>query len=311
MTGRIDRRRLLAAGMGLGLAAAAPRLARAADAPVRVSSKPDTEGGLLGNMIVKVLQANGVPVQPKLGLGPTSIMRRAILAGEIDLYPEYTGNGAFFFHIDSDPVWKDAHQGYEKVKSLDAANHLVWLPPAPANNTWAIAVRGNVAGPAKLVSMADFGKWVDSGGPVKLAASAEFVESPAALPSFQKAYGFALKPAQIITLAGGDTSATIRAAAEGTSGVNCAMAYGTDGALASLGMVVMQDTKGAQMVYEPAPVVRESVLTANPRIATLLAPVFASLDAATLQKLNASIAVDGNDAGQVANDYLHGKGFLK
>ncbi len=64
------------------------------------------------------------------------MVRGAIVAGELDIYPEYTGNGAFFFKDENDPAWKNAQQGYEKVKRLDQEKHqLVWLTPAPANNT--------------------------------------------------------------------------------------------------------------------------------------------------------------------------------
>lgn len=279
---------------------------------VRVGSKIDTEGALLGNMIIQLLEANGIRTVNKLQLGPTKIVRSAIVAGEIDLYPEYTGNGAFFFSVDTDPAWRNSKSGYEKVRALDAEkNHLVWLQPAPANNTWAIAVRTDVARANKLVTMEDFARWVSGGGAVKIAASAEFVESPAALPSFEKTYGFKLKPNQILTLAGGNTAATERAAAEQTSGVNAAMAYGTDGALSALGLVVMRDSKGAQIVYEPAPLVRAAVLEQHPAIKRALEPAFASLDLTTLQNLNAKIAVEGQDAKQVASAYLRQKGFLK
>ncbi|CAO3432002.1 Osmoprotectant ABC transporter binding protein YehZ [Azospirillum endophyticum] len=297
-----------AAALALGLISGS---AQAADA-VRVGSKLDAESGLLGTMILQVLQAGGIPTENKIQLGPTKIVRGALLSGEIDIYPEYTGNGAFFFNVDSDPVWKNAGAGYDKVRQLDQEkNNIVWLKPAPANNTWALAVRHDVADANKLKTMEDFAKWVSGGGKAKVAASAEFVESPAALPSFQQTYGFALKPDQMLILAGGDTAATIRAAAEQTSGVNTAMVYGTDGAIAALDLVVLADTKGAQMVYEPAPTVRASVLTANPKIADLLNPVFASLDAETLRGLNAKISVDGQDQKQVATDYLKSKGFLK
>ena len=297
-----------AAALALSLIAGA---AQAADA-VRVGSKLDAESGLLGTMILQMLQANGIPTENKIQLGPTKIVRGALLSGEIDVYPEYTGNGAFFFNVDSDPVWKNAGAGYEKIRQMDQEkNNVVWLKPAPANNTWALAVRRDVADANKLKTMEDFAKWVSGGGKAKIAASAEFVESPAALPSFQQTYGFALKPDQMLILAGGDTAATIRAAAEQTSGVNTAMVYGTDGAIAALDLVVLADTKGAQMVYEPAPTVRAAVLTANPNIADLLNPVFASLDAETLRGLNAKISVDGQDQKQVATDYLKSKGFLK
>lgn len=301
-------RTLASAATILGLAASA---GLAQDA-VRVASKIDTEGSLLGNMIIAVLEANGIKTTNKLQLGPTKIVRNAILAGEIDIYPEYTGNGAFFFNIETDPAWKKAESGYEKVKALDMQqNKLVWLQPAPANNTWAIATRKDVATTNKLSTMEDFVRWVNGGGKVKLAASAEFVESPAALPAFQLAYGFKLSQDQILTLAGGDTAATERAAAEQTSGVNAAMAYGTDGGIAALGLVVLSDPKGAQVVYEPAPVVRAAVLEKNPKIKNGLDPVFKSLDMATLQSLNAKIAVEGQDAKQVAQAYLKSKGFLK
>ena len=153
-------------------------------------------------------------------------------------------------------------------------------------------------------------KYLAAGGRIKLAASAEFVESPSALPAFETTYGFHLKDAQLLTLSGGNTSATLRAAAEGMSGVNAAMAYGTDGALAALGLVALKDDKAAQVVYAPAPVVREAVLQRHPEIAAVLAPVFASLTLETLQKLNAEVAVDGEDAGAVAAAYLKAKHFL-
>ena len=71
-------------------------LAQAADS-VRVGSKIDTEGSLLGNLIVQVLEANGIKTTNKLQLGTTKVLRGAITSGEIDIYPEYTGNGAFSF----------------------------------------------------------------------------------------------------------------------------------------------------------------------------------------------------------------------
>lgn len=312
MTGRgklrVTRRWLgYAAASGLLL----PALAHGAS-PVRVGSKPDTEGTLLGNLIIRMLAAHAIPTENRIGLGPTRIIRAALLSGAVDLYPEYTGNGAFFFHRETDPAWRDPEAAYALVKRLDRdQNDLVWLPPAPADNAWAIAVRADVAAANRLRSMEDFARWVNGGGTVELAASAEFVESPAALPAFQATYGFILRADQILMLVGGNTAATIRAAAENISGVNAGMAYGTDGALAVLHLVVMEDSKRAQIIFAPAPVVRRSVLQAYPAIASILAPVFATLDAPTLRRLNAEIAVDGTDPGQVAASYLHRTGLLR
>lgn len=280
--------------------------------PVKVGSKIDTEGSLLGNIILQVLESHGVKTVNKIQLGTTPVVRGAITSGELDIYPEYTGNGAFFFKDDNDPVWKNAQEGYEKVKKLDAEkNHLVWLTPAPANNTWTIAVRKDVAEKNKLTSLGDLSAYLKKGGEFRLAASAEFIERPDALPAFEKAYGFKLDQKQLLSLAGGDTAVTIKAAAQQTSGVNAAMAYGTDGPVAALDLQTLSDPKGVQPIYAPAPVVRDAVLKAYPQIGDWLKPVFASLDEKTLQRLNASIAVEGLDAKKVAADYLKRKGFVK
>ena len=293
--------------VALGLAAMG-----AARADVVVSSKIDTEGSVLGNIILLALDANGIKTQDRIQLGATPVMRKALTAGEIDIYPEYTGNAGFFFNKADDAVWKDAAKGFETAKKLDYdANKIVWLDPAPANNTWAIALRKEVADANKLKTMSDFGQWIAKGGKVVLAASAEFVNSDAALPAFQKTYDFRMKPEQLIVLSGGDTAATIKAAAEQTNGANAAMVYGTDGGIAPSGLVVLTDDKGVQPVYAPAPVVREAALKENPKIAEILKPVFASLDLATLQGLNARVQVGGELAKAVAMDYLKSKGFLK
>jgi len=300
MSTRLTRRGALA---GVASIAAAGRV-RAAD-PLRVASKIDTEGALLGSLILAALAQHGVPTEDKLQLGPTRIVREALLSGAIDLYPEYTGNGAFFFHQETDPVWKDQDAGWRRVRDLDLKqNDVVWLPCAPANNSWAIAVRQDVAMPNKLATMQDFARWVNGGGGVKLAASAEFVESPAALPAFEAAYGFHLREGQIVTLAGGNTAATLRAAAERTSGVNAAMTYGTDGALSALALLLMSDDKHAEPIYAPAPVVRGNVLDTYPAIGAALAPIFAALDETTLQRLNGKIAVDGEEPKAVAAAFL-------
>lgn len=296
----------------LGAAAVLAFTVTAANAQVVVSSKIDTEGGLLGNIISQVLQANGVAVTEKIQLGGTPVVRQAITAGEIDIYPEYTGNAAFFFEKADDPLWNDAAKAYAEAKKLDYdANKIVWLSPAPANNTWAVAVRKDVADANKLATFSELGAYIAGGGNIKLAASAEFVSSPAALPKFQEVYGFTLKPDQLVTLSGGDTAATIAAAAQQTNGVNAAMVYGTDGGIAPSGLVVMADDKGVQPVYEPAPIIREEVLKANPQIEELLKPVFAKLDLTTLQTLNGRIQVGGEAAKDVAIDWLKTNGFLK
>jgi len=303
------KKKLIFAGFFTAMMIAA---ASAPAASVVVSSKIDTEGGVLGNMILQILNANNIPVTDRIQLGATPIVREAIAQGQIDIYPEYTGNAAFFFNKGDLPVWNKAEAGYAEAKKLDYdANKIVWLTPANTNNTWAIAVRRDLAEQNHLQSLSDFGKYVSNGGTIKLAASSEFVTSPAALPAFQTAYGFTLKPDQLITLSGGDTAATIAAAAQQTSGANAAMVYGTDGGIAAADLVVLEDDKAVQPAYLPAPIIRESVLKEYPKIADLLKPVFLSLDLKSLQELNGRVQVGGEPAADVARDYLTKKGLLK
>jgi osmoprotectant transport system substrate-binding protein len=295
----------------LTVASLTAAMVSAAQAEITVSSKIDTEGGLLGNVIALALEDAGLPVERRLQLGGTQVVREALLAGQIDIYPEYTGNAAYFFNEADRDIWKDAKAAHARAAELDAEkNALTWLQSAPANNTWAIALTGPLAKDNNLVTMSDFGAWVAGGGDVKLAASTEFVSSPAVLPAMQAAYGFVLTPDQTVVLSGGDTAATIQAAARGTSGVNAAMAYGTDGGVGASGLVVMADDKGVQPVYEPAPVVRDSVLAEYPTIPEVLNPIFAGLDMATLQSLNGRIQVGGEPAEAVARDYLTQIGVL-
>ncbi len=280
--------------------------------PITVGSKIDTEGGLLAQIILLQLQNNGIKTVDKSELGPTQVVRQALLSGQIDMYPEYTGNGAVFFPTVDPGVWKNAQQGYTQVKTLDKQqNNIIWLQPAPANNTWAIAVPKSLSDSQNLHSLTDFAAYVNKGGTVKLAASDEFVTSAVALPAFEKAYGFQLNQAQLLTFSGGNTAQTEKAAADGTSGVNAAMAYGTDGSLSALNLVVLNDPLGVQPVYEPAPIVRGVVYDQYPQLSTLLDPVFQTLDLVTLQSLNGQIEVQGLTAANVAQTYLTSKGFLK
>lgn len=297
--------RLAAIAAGTLMTLGAAQAQDAAGEPVVIASKIDTEGSVLGQLILQRLEAGGIAVEDRLQLGATSIVRTALTTGEIDLYPEYTGNGAFFFDMADSPVWKDAEQAYETVRQKDReANDLVWLTPAEANNTWAISVRGDLARAHELASLEDLAGYLDDSGEFKLAASAEFVESPQALPAFQDAYGFELSEDELLVLSGGNTAATMRAAAQQTSGVNAAMTYGTDGGLKALDLHVLDDTLGVQPVYQPAPVVRAEVLEMHPEIETLLALVFEALDRDTLQRLNGDVAVNGLDPAKVAGDFL-------
>ncbi len=217
-----------------------------ARAAVVVSSKLSSESAMLGQMIRLLLDANGIQTIDRTRIGATPVVRKALLSGEIDLYVEYTGNAGFFYNDAANPAWKDLEQGYALGARLDReANHIVWLTPARASNAWALAVRRDVAQAHHLATMTDFGHWVAGGGQVVLACSAEFANA-GTLRALEKVYGFTLHSDQLIVLAGGETAATIGAAAARTNGTNTAMVYGTDGGIVAADLVVLEDDRHEQ-----------------------------------------------------------------
>ena len=144
--------RSLAAVAAIVLAVSIGASAQARDGAVVVASKIDTEGALLGNIIFALLRAHGVAVENKLQLGPTNIVRAAILAG-VHIYPNIPETARCSLP-GARPAWKNWQQGYALVEALcREKNHLVWLTPAPANNTWVIAVRRDLAERQHLASM--------------------------------------------------------------------------------------------------------------------------------------------------------------
>lgn len=282
--------------------------------PIRVGSKIDTEGSVLGQIILQTLSANGFEVVDKTRTGATQVVRQALLDDQIDCYPEYTANGVLVFHSDTkvEPsILKSAEETYETAKSLDAPLGVDWLAPAPANNTWAVAVPRAFAEANDLATLEDLAKYINDGGDFKIAGSQEFFTSEVAFPAFEKAYGFKITPDQQVAFATGDTAVTEKTAAEGAQGVNAAMAYGTDGTIAALDLVVLEDPLGVQPIYQPAPTFRASVTEQYPEIADLLEPVFEKLDLETLQSLNKQVDVDGKSARQVAQEWLTSEGVLK
>ena len=299
---------ILALGI-LGLAVAQQK------GPITVGSKLDAEGRLLGSMIRLSLENAGFSVNDKTGTGTTPVTRKALLEGQIDIYPEYTGTAINNFFkgqtIPADASSKAA-KSYATVKALDLKlNKVAWLERSPANNTFAVAVRKDLADKAGLKSQVDLSKYLAGGGEFKIVGSQEFFERDDGLKSFEKAYGFALKAEQKITIAGATTAQTESAAAQGTDGANAAMAYGTDGSIAALGLVVLSDPKGAQPVYQPAPTVRVEVLKKFPELPSLLNPIFRGLTLEVLQGLNRQIDLDGKAPLEVARSYLKAKNLIK
>ncbi|MFB9991633.1 glycine betaine ABC transporter substrate-binding protein [Deinococcus oregonensis] len=143
----------------------------AAAKPIVVGSKLDPEAQILGQMIVLTLKNAGLEVTDKTNLGDTGVNRKAILAGEIDVYPEYTGNAVYLFPAAKITAKQAGSPGviYGFARQLDVKNGISWLKPANVNNTWVIAVPQAFASAQKFSSVADLAKYLNGGGKFKIA----------------------------------------------------------------------------------------------------------------------------------------------
>lgn len=295
---------LLAAAMLLLTGAAMAQQAQ--KAPVTIATMIDSEGTLVGAMMVQLLRHNGIKVNDKTEFGTPDILRRALEAGEVDLVLDYTGSGQYYHDTaQMEDVWSDAQKGYELTRKLDQeANDLYWLSAASANNTEGLAVRREFARQHNLKTVADLARYINGGGEIKLITSSSFAENVKGLVGYEQAYGFQLREDQLIILASGNTAEMLKALYEQRDGVNVSLVYGTDGALNKMDLVVLEDPKSIPPVYLPAPVLRGEMYRAYPQIQTILKPLFDSLDLQTLQGLNAQVAFDGRPAKEVAAEYL-------
>jgi osmoprotectant transport system substrate-binding protein len=281
------------------------------DDPIVLGSFVDTEGGILGNMLLLALEKEGYQITDKVQFATPDVHRNALLQGELDMGIDYTGNGQYYSDNADEEAWRDAGIGYDTIKAYDMENNgLVWLQPAKANNTEMLAVKREFADANNLKDLNDFAKYVNDGGQVKFITSQLFAEKKFGLLGMEEAYGFKLNPDQLILLPHGNTAETISALANGTDDVNVALVYGTDGALVDLDLVVLDDPESIPPVFEPSAIVRAEVLEKYPEIEGIIESVFATLTLENLQTMNKNVIVDGMSPKDVAKDHMTNEGLL-
>ena len=292
---------------------------------ITVASKMDTEGAILSQLIIQTLRANNFDVTDKTWMASTDDLREALINGDIDIYPEYTGNGAKFFEVREDkpydpgnwsPEWWDKDTSYDKVNALEKENRtgIEWLRPAPVNNSWAIALNNEVAGNHEIDTMQEFADYINDQNrdqAIEIYGSEEFFTSPTALNLFKWKYQFELKEEKgdRYTIVGSSGYAEqLTAASELFSNSNdvmyAAMAYSTDDYLQEPKLVVLEDDKNAQPWYFPAPVVRSKIFQWDENIRTILDSLFSELDQKTLEKLNYDAGQGGKLPSDVVREYL-------
>jgi osmoprotectant transport system substrate-binding protein len=264
---------------------------------VKVGSKKDADGRLLGEMYALLLEKAGYTVQRNLGAGDTPFMQSAIGNGTIDLYPEFTGTAISSYKLQNT---QDAHAAYNEVKDYYSKSlNLTWLDAAfNLNDSYAICTSQANASKFNLKSNADLAA---QNGNLKIASQSDGVD--AAVNPVKSAYGVNFK--EVVTL---DEQLSFAAVNKGD--VDLMVCYTTDPGIVTNNFVVLTDPKGVFPNYNPAPVVRNDLISKSSAVKDTLNPLAAKLTTADQVALIKQVSLDNKTVHEVAQQYLKDKGLL-
>jgi osmoprotectant transport system substrate-binding protein len=296
---------LLASGCALGGSGPDQAAGPAKDGPLKgvtlnVGSKNFTEQLLLCQLTAERLESQGAKVKRTCGMSSSNAVRAALTSGAIDLYWEYTGTG--WLALQQKDTITDPQALYQKLSAMDKAkNNIVWLPPAPANDTYAVAAKTETAQKLGVTTLSDYAKLAKTDpGNASFCGAAEFFGRDDGWPGLQKAYDFTLPKNKVAKLAEGP----IYNAVAKDNPCNFGEVFATDGRISALGLTVLQDDKKFFPPYNISLNVRGAVLQKTPQIQAVMDPVSTLLTTSELQKLNAQIDVDGKTPEEVASTWL-------
>jgi len=266
-----------------------------------VASKNFTEQVILGEIIAQHLEHRlGGPVSRKLNLGGTLLTHQALVAGQIDLYPEYTGTA--LTAILKQPPSSDPAAVLDRVRQEYRTRwHIDWLDPLGFNNTFAMAIRGDDARRLKLETLSDAARaqaWT-------LGAGYEFQQRPDGLTGLLKTYSLRLSGAPKIM----DLGLLYKAIEQ--KQVDMISANSTDGPLSVLDLKVLADDKHYFPPYEAAVLVREDSLSRYPGLREALTELSGKFTDVAMQKLNHELDGKHRPAAEVAKAFLRDAGLTR
>ncbi len=317
------RRAILKGAAMTPLALALARLEVGAQDKIRVGSKDFPESIIIGEIYAQLLENAGLPVERKLNLGGTVVAQEALLSGDLDLYPEYTGTGLLVVlggsladvpglggsptagTAEASPVAGDpATAVYDYVKAQYKDQYdLVWLDQSPMNDTQALAVTQEFAQEHNLTTISDLVALASSVDLV-FSAPVDFEERDDGLKGLRATYG--------------DFDATVNGVAPGIKyqalvdgDANVVLAFSTDAEIGINNLVVLEDDKNLWPPYHVAPVVRQAALDANPGIADALNAVAQLITTEAQIGLNGqAIGDDPMDPADIAKGFLQEQGLI-
>ncbi len=260
-----------------------------------VGAKNFTESDLLAEIVAQQIERRtSLPVERRLHLGGTFVCHRAITAGDIDIYVEYTGTA--FTAILKQPPIANPDSVYRFVAAVYARDfQLQWTAPLGFNNTFAILVRRADAERYGLRSIADLARVAPRW---KAGFGYEFLERADGFAGLARIYGlrFSRPPTAM------DLGLTYRALAEHR--VDVIAGNSTDGQIAALDLVALTDDRGYFPPYQAAPVVRAAVLDKYPAVRAALAALGGKISDVEMRRLNALADVEHKDIAEIARAWL-------
>ncbi|MBQ0902405.1 glycine betaine ABC transporter substrate-binding protein [Micromonospora sp. U21] len=274
---------------------------------VVVGSKDFTENIVFGHITMVALKAAGANVTDRTNIKGSVNVRKALLAGDVDVYWEYTGTTWITYLNHTDPI-PDSRQQYDAVVKEDKEkNKVVWGTMAPANNTYAMAVREEKAKEWDLNTLTDLAAFAKNNpAEATFCLESEFAGRNDGWPGITKVYDINV-PASNVKIV--DTGVVYTETKKGES-CNFGEVFTTDGRISNLNLRVLEDDRKFFPIYNPALTINGATATKYPSLTTILDPITAKLDDETIRKLNERVDVKGEPVAQVAADWMKEQGFI-
>ena len=263
-----------------------------------VGSKNFTEQLILGEIVAQHIEARThQPVERKLDLGGTLLAHQALLAGDIDMYPEYTGTA--FTNVLKRSGVTDPAVVLEQVRAeYSSGFHLDWIDPLGFENSFAMTVRGEDARARHLQTLSDAA--ADPMG-FMLGAGYEFLTRPDAYGALNRAYSIKWNAAPKSM----DLGLLYQALQQ--KQVSMAAANTTDGLLNKLDVTVLKDDKHVFPPYQACMVVRQASLAAHPDLRAILSELAGKISDTQMRNMNYAVDAQHRPARDVARDFLQSR----
>ncbi|WP_274594832.1 glycine betaine ABC transporter substrate-binding protein [Desulfosporosinus fructosivorans] len=238
-------------------------------------------------------------VETKPWLGGTMVASKALDAGDIDIYAEYTGT-ALTVQLEQ-AVITDPDEAYAKVsKMYKEKKDITWLKPFGFNNTYTLTMR---KADAEKLGVKTFSDLIKDAPSLVMVSEPEFLERDDGYKGIQKLYGINFKDVKAM-----DAGLMYGALKDGKADV--CPAYATDGRIIAFDLLVLKDDKKFFPPYYAAPIIRNDTLAKHPELADALNSLAGKLDDTTMQKLNAQVDLDKKASKDVANEWLKAQGLI-